>query len=80
MDEYIGFILGNRNREKIIQVLESRGSMTAQKIAKLEHLPEITVNKILNELSERELVTVNGDIYNLTAIGSDVSKELRRRT
>ena len=80
MDEIIGFILGNRNREKIIQVLSSRGSMTAVKIAKLEHLPEIAVNKILKELFERELISSDGDVWGLTQLGLEVSKELRRRT
>jgi Fic family protein len=80
MDELIGFVLGNRNREKILQVLISRGSMTAVKIAKLEHMPEITVNRILKELSERELLAVKGDLWGPTELGSDVSKELRRRT
>jgi predicted transcriptional regulator len=80
MDELIGFVLGNRHRERILQLLGSKGEMKAEKIAKIEHLPAPHVQKILSDLSDKKLVALNNDIWSRTELGADVEKGLKRRT
>ena len=49
----IGFIMGNKQRERIVQVLGSKGRMPSEKIAKFEHIPLPSAKRILEELAAR---------------------------
>ncbi len=79
MDELIGFVLGNKQREKVIQVLEARGSMTSRKMAKLGRLSDSSVERVLKEMEEKGLVKDENDNWNLTEMGAQVQKEMKRR-
>lgn len=79
MDELIGFVLGNKQREKVIQVLEARGSMTSRKMAKLGRLSESSVERVLKEMEEKGLVKDENDNWSLTEMGAQVQKEMKRR-
>ncbi|WP_445474942.1 transcriptional regulator [Methanococcoides methylutens] len=76
MDELMGFITGNKNRQKLLALLGSKGEMDAARIAKNMHVVKISVDKILAELVERELITENGGLYGLTALGTDVERSI----
>ena len=79
MDELIGFVLGNKQREKVIQVLEARGSMTSRKMAKLGRLSDSSVERVLKEMEEKGLVKDENDNWSLTEMGAQVQKEMKRR-
>lgn len=79
MDELIGFVLGNKQREKVIQVLEARGSMTSRKMAKLGRLSDSSVERVLKEMEEKGLVKDGNDNWSLTEMGAQVQKEMKRR-
>jgi predicted transcriptional regulator len=76
----IGFIMGNKQRERIVQALGSKGDISAEKIAKFEHIPLNGVKKTLSELAEKRIVSKKGEIWSLTDIGKEIEKELKKRT
>jgi predicted transcriptional regulator len=78
-DNIMGFIMGNKQRERIVQVLGSKGKLPAEKIAKFEHLPAPSVKKILSELFQRQLVTEEEGVWFLTETGSEIEKEMKKR-
>jgi predicted methyltransferase len=75
----VGFIMGNKQRERIVQVLGSKGKMPSEKIAKFEHIPLPAVKRILGELAERKIVAENEGIWSLTDAGISIEKEMKKR-
>jgi len=75
----MGFIMGNKQRERIVQIMGSKGKMTAEKIAKIEHIPSPTVKKILAELAARQIVSEEGGIWGITDTGREIEKEMKKR-
>ena len=76
----MGFIMGNKHRERVIQVLGSKGKLSAEKVAKFERIPAPSVNKILAEMAERSLVFENNDIWCLTEAGQEIEREMKKRS
>jgi predicted transcriptional regulator len=79
MGSIMGYIMGNKQRERIVQVLGSKGKMPAEKVAKIEHLPATSVKKILAELAQRQLVSENDGVWSLTETGYEIEKEMKKR-
>ncbi len=75
----VGFIMGNRQRERIVQVLGSKGKMAAEKVAKVEHIPFPTVKRILEELAQRKIVAENEGSWSLTDAGLTIEREMKKR-
>ncbi len=75
----IGFIMGNKQRERVVQVLGSKGSMPSEKIAKFEHIPLPGVKRVLEELAQKKIVSENGGIWGLTDLGMEIEKEMKKR-
>jgi predicted transcriptional regulator len=79
MEENVGFILGNPQRERVLRVLSSKGKMTTERIAKVEHIPLQTIKRIMNEMAERGIIKDEGGSWNLTEMGQEVDKEIKKR-
>ena len=79
IDGNMGFIMGNKQRERVIQILGSKGKMAADKVAKVEHIPAPTVAKILAEMAEKNLVAENDGEWSLTVKGQEIEKEMKKR-
>ncbi len=79
MEENVGFILGNPQRERVLRVLSSKGKMTIERIAKVEHIPLQTIKRIMNEMAERGIIKDEGGSWNLTEMGQEVDKEIKKR-
>jgi predicted transcriptional regulator len=75
----VGFIMGNKQRERIVQVLGSKGKMAAEKVAKVEHIPLPSVKRILEELAKRKIVAENEGIWSLTDSGLTIEREMKKR-
>ena len=75
----IGFVMGNKHRERVIQVLGSKGKLSAEKVAKFEHIPAPSVKKILDEMAQRSLVFENEGIWCLTEAGLEIEREMKKR-
>ncbi|WP_091688041.1 transcriptional regulator [Methanococcoides sp. NM1] len=76
MDELMGFITGNKNRQKLLALLGSKGEMDAARIAKNMHVVKPSVDKILAELVEKELLSEDGGVYDLTELGTTVERSI----
>lgn len=75
----IGFIMGNKQRERIMQILGSKGSMTPEKISKFEHFPLQGVRKVLEDLAQRQMANESNGIWSLTEFGMEIEKEMKKR-
>ncbi len=75
----MGFIMGSKQRERVVQILGSKGKMAAEKVAKVEHIPAPSVKKILSELAERKIIDENEGLWSLTEKGQEIEKELKKR-
>lgn len=75
----VGFIMGNKQRERIVQVLGSKGKMAAEKVAKVEHIPLPSVKRILEELAKRNIVAENEGSWSLTDSGLTIEREMKKR-
>jgi len=80
MNELIGYVLGNRQRERVMGILGSRGAIAQEKIAKLERIPAPAVSRVLQELLEKGLVSREGEAWKLSETGVQVEKEMKRRS
>lgn len=76
IDELLGFVTGNNNRQKLLQLLGSKGSMETERIGKTMHVVRPSVDKTLDELLERGLIEKQGNSYQLTETGTYVEREL----
>jgi predicted transcriptional regulator len=76
----IGFIMGNPQRIRIMQVLGSKGPMSSERIAKVERIPAAGVKKAMEELYSRKIVAEEGGSWILTPLGQEVEKELKKRS
>jgi Mn-dependent DtxR family transcriptional regulator len=75
----VGFIMGNKQRERIVQVLGSKGRMPAEKIAKFEHIPLPSAKRILQELAARKIVEEKEGSWGLTNDGVTIEREMKKR-
>ncbi len=75
----MGFIMGNKHRERVVQVLGSKGKLSAEKVAKIEHIPTPSVKKILADMADRSLVFENDCIWCLTEAGQEIEREVKKR-
>ena len=75
-EDILGFVTGNNNRQKLLALLGSKGGMDAARIAKTMRIVRPSVNRILEELVERELITRDGEIYSLSDLGVQVEKKI----
>jgi Predicted transcriptional regulator len=69
MEEIAGFVNGNVNRRKILEILESKGPTDAGRISKIARIIPSATDKILGELSSYNLIQKNEDKYSLTDEG-----------
>jgi predicted methyltransferase len=75
----MGFIMGNKQRERIVQILGSKGMMAPEKIAKIERMPLPSVKRILDELGGRKIAAAEGGSWGLTELGLALEKEMKKR-
>ncbi len=75
----MGFIMGNKQRERVVQILGSKGKLSAEKIAKVEHIPAQSTKKVLEELALRKIVVEKDSIWCLTETGIEIERELKKR-
>ncbi|MBP1910056.1 MarR family transcriptional regulator [Methanolobus bombayensis] len=77
MEELIGFVSGNKNRQKLLALLGSKHQLDAEKLAKNMHIARPSVEKIVDELLEKELIFQDSDMYMLTELGELLEKKVQ---
>ena len=77
MQELAGFINGNVNRRKILEILASKGTADAGKISKIARLIPSATAQILEDLSSRDLIQKTDDKYSLTEDGKIILDFIR---
>ena len=79
MEEMIGFVMGNKQRIKVLEIIESKGPQAAEKIAKFGHLTAPVVARALEDVSGKGLLKENDGVWSFTELGIELSKELKKR-
>lgn len=74
MEELVGFVTGNNNRKKLLSLLGSKKDMDAERIAKTMHIFRPSVDKIIEELVEKELIEKQEENYRLTELGLTIER------
>ncbi|WP_094227868.1 transcriptional regulator [Methanolobus psychrotolerans] len=77
MEELIGFVTGNKNRQKLLALLGSKHQLTADKLAKNMHIARPSVDKIVEELLGKELIEHECDVYKLTELGEALERKVQ---
>lgn len=77
MEELMGFVTGNKNRQKLLTLLGSKHQLDAVKLAKNMHIARPSVDKIIGELIEKELVVMESDVYSLTELGETLERKVQ---
>lgn len=77
MEELIGFVTGNKNRQKLLALLGSKHQLDATKLAKNMHIARPSVEKIVGELLEKELIVQESDVYMLTELGESLERKVQ---
>lgn len=75
MEELIGFVASNHKASKILAVLDSKGPMSGETIAKTARI--VGTDKSIEELVGKKLLSHSGGKYALTELGKLVSHKLR---
>lgn len=78
-DQNVGFIMGSNQRQRVLQVLGSKGALSANRIAKIEHIPAPGIRRTLEELTERNIVVEKEGLWSLTDLGIELEKEMKKR-
>ena len=79
IEQNVGFIMGNNQRQRVLQVLGSKGTLSCEKVAKIEHIPVTRVEKTLEEMAARNLVAEKEGLWSLTEMGQEIEKEMKKR-
>lgn len=77
MEELMGFVTGNKNRQKLLALLGSRHQLDAAKLAKNMHIARPSVDKIVEELVEKDLIIKESDFYKLTELGEALERKVQ---
>lgn len=56
MEELTGFVNGNVNRRKVLEILQSKGATDPKRIAKIARLIPAATNQIIAELETNGLI------------------------
>ncbi|MCD1293462.1 hypothetical protein CUJ83_00430 [Methanocella sp. CWC-04] len=72
IEELVGYVSSNIKRKQIIDVLEKNGSDTADHLAKVTRIPRISLEKMLDEMIERDMIKKDNEKYSLTETGDQV--------
>jgi predicted transcriptional regulator len=75
MDELIGFVASNHKASKILAVLDSKGPMNSERIARTTRI--VGAEKIIEELKGKKLIEDTESKYALTELGKQVTHRLR---
>jgi predicted transcriptional regulator len=77
MEEMMGFVTGNTNRQKLLEMLGSKGDLESSRIAKNMHLAQPSVKRLVEELVEKELVVEKAGKCSLTEFGRTIERKVQ---
>ena len=75
-EELVGYVSGNVRRRQVIEAL-SKGGESLEQLEKLSRIPKIMLERILAEMSAKEIVKKTKAGYTLTAEGEHVAQLLK---
>lgn len=68
----MGYVSSNVKRKQVVDVLEKNGSETLEQLSKLTRIPRLSLQKVVDELKEKDIIIRSKDKYSLTETGEKV--------
>jgi predicted transcriptional regulator len=72
IEELVGYVSSNVKRKQVVDVLEKNGSETLEQLSKLTRIPRLSLQKVVDELKEKDIIIRSKDKYSLTETGEKV--------
>ena len=69
VEEQVGYITGNVKRKQIVDVLDKKGSESAEMLGKITRAPKLVLDHTLEDMVKKEIVKKSKDKYELTDLG-----------
>lgn len=73
----MGFVTGNTNRQKLLEMLASKGDLETSSIAKNMHLAQPSVKRLVEELVEKKLIVEKEGKCSLTELGTTIERKVQ---
>src|SRR5208337_5209031 len=80
VEEIAGFISGNVKRRQILDVLDKNGSETSEALRKLTRMPRLLLEKVLKDMEQKGVITMQNEKYVLTENGKAAAMVLPKQS
>jgi len=77
VEEQVGYITGNVKRKQIVDVLDKKGSESAEMLGKITRVPKLVLDHTLEDMVKKEIVKQSKDHYELTDQGRQAVNVMR---
>ena len=69
VEEQVGYITGNVKRRQIVDVLDKKGSESAEMLGKITRVPKLMLDRTLDDMIQKDIVKKSKNMYELTDNG-----------
>lgn len=76
VEAIVGYISGNARRKQIVEAL-SKGAENVEALGKLTRIPRLSLEKMMEEMAGKNIVTKGKDGYKLTEAGEQATTVLK---
>jgi predicted transcriptional regulator len=76
VEAIVGYISGNARRKQIVEAL-SKGAENVEALGKLTRIPRLSLEKMMEEMAGKNIVTKSKDGYKLTEAGEQATTVLK---
>jgi predicted transcriptional regulator len=80
VEEIAGFITGNVKRRQILDVLDKNGSESYEALRKLTRMPKLLLDKVLKDMEQKGVISIQNDKYVLTENGKAAAMVLPKQS
>lgn len=77
VEEQVGYITGNVKRKQIVDVIDKKGSESAEMLGKITRVPKLVLDRTLEDMVNKEIVKKSKDRYELTDQGKQAITVMR---
>jgi DNA-binding HxlR family transcriptional regulator len=77
VEEQVGYITGNIKRKQIVDVIDKKGSESAEMLGKITRVPKLVLDRTLEDMVNKEIVKRSNDKYELTDQGKQAITVMR---
>jgi predicted transcriptional regulator len=76
IEAIVGYISGNARRKQIVEAL-SKGAEDIEALGKLTRIPRLSLEKMMEEMTGKNIVKTENKAYKLTDVGEQAATVLK---